>query len=122
MLIHRKLISVILMFLVLAVSALALSPCPQMPEMGNVQPQMAMMVMAPVHLSFTTTQTTRCCEIPPAEIAPVTVPASLGADANVIAIALVAAILVSNRDRATGYTEAQAASPPTQARLCVFLI
>jgi hypothetical protein len=122
MCVYRKLASVVLVLLIPTVSAVALSACPQMPQIGDVQPQMTMIDMAPVQLNFTASQTNLCCEVSPAEIAEVSLRASVGSKANVIPMTVIPTIQVSRGMRESEYPHAQAPSPPAQARLCVFLI
>ena len=118
--VHRKLVSVLLVLLIATVSAVALSICPQMPEMLNLQPQMGMMDMERVQLTFTASQTNLCCHLSVAEIFPVPVRIWIGGEARVIP--LFSAVRVSHRDSASGLPDAEPASPFAQARLCVFLI
>src|SRR5262249_14742293 len=99
--VHRKLASVVLVLLIPIVSAVALSACPQMPDI--VQQQMAMMDMAPVQLSFTASQMNPCCEVSPAEIVSVPARASVGSEANPIPMTVTAAVQVSRCERASDY-------------------
>jgi hypothetical protein len=122
--INRKLVSLLLVFLIPTASALALSVCPQdMTEMGKPQSGMAIMDMAPLQLSITATQTNLCCEVSPSEIplGPVQPSGAGETHAVVIAGATGCAILQSAKARIVSDHVPKASSPP-QALLCVFLI
>jgi hypothetical protein len=122
--IYRKLVSLLLVSLISTASAFALSVCPQdMAEMGNPQSGMAMMDMATLQLSITTTQTNLCCQVSPAETTPGPVQPSVTGETYAVLIAGTtgSAILQSTKARIVSDHVAKASSPQ-QALLCVFLI
>lgn len=119
----RKIVATFFVLLLPATSAAALSVCPQgMPDMGAPPSQMAMMDMTPTQLSFTASENNLCCQASPAEIVPVQVKLSAGGEVPVIAVTVKAAVRVLQSERPNASYDIQSASPPAQARLCVFLI
>src|SRR5581483_3041924 len=123
MLLHRKLVSVLLVLLMPSVS-FALSPCRQdLEEMGSPQSQVAMMDLAPVHLAVTPSQTNRCCQMSPAEIPARPVGASVSGEHHTVLSCAVADVEISFTESTRGlHVQSRSSSPPDQAVLCVFLI
>ena len=117
--IQRKIISVLLVLLIPTASAVVLIACPQeMPEMGLSQLPMAMDMVASWSSS---SQMRLCCELSPAEVVSIVLRVPVGGDSQPVVPKSTAAVQRVSPRRANNLG-VQAASPPVQARLCVFLI
>jgi hypothetical protein len=124
MTVDRKLVSVFLVLFIPTLSAISLSACPQqMPEMSNPHSHMAITGMTLPEPSFVPSQSSACCELSPAEIAPGLVQASVSNELFSILTRVDAAVQITDGKKRNGiYSELRSASPPARAVLCVFLI